>query len=201
MFIMFIAADLNYNWAATCDFQQCSILTWIDSDEPLQPPLKLRNSKWCLASSSTLIEYSSDKQKLGSDCASSHAGLSLCWSHIPQCWKPHVLASLSGAKTAVCLIFNIPLLLTQKTGFRVTSLGYHESLTLWILNDIHHVAGALSVDQDQLARSNSVLSVTVKFCTTWWLVRIAESMQWKWLTLTFCRTTVFLLQTLIVIES
>ena len=28
-----------------CDFQQCGILTTVDSDEPVQPPLKLRNSK------------------------------------------------------------------------------------------------------------------------------------------------------------
>ena len=25
-------------WAATCDFQQCGILTSVDSDEPVQPP-------------------------------------------------------------------------------------------------------------------------------------------------------------------
>ena len=31
--------------AATCDFQQCGILTRADSDEPVQPPFKLRNSK------------------------------------------------------------------------------------------------------------------------------------------------------------
>ena len=30
--------------AATCDFQQCGILTFIDSDEPVQPPVKLRDS-------------------------------------------------------------------------------------------------------------------------------------------------------------
>ena len=33
------------NWAATCDFQQCGILTSVDSEEPLQPHFKLRNSK------------------------------------------------------------------------------------------------------------------------------------------------------------
>ena len=27
------------------DFRQCGILTSVDSDEPLQPPFKLRNSK------------------------------------------------------------------------------------------------------------------------------------------------------------
>ena len=31
--------------AVTCDFQQCGILTSVDSDEPVQHPLKLRNSK------------------------------------------------------------------------------------------------------------------------------------------------------------
>ena len=44
------------------DFQQCCILTGVDSDEPVQPPFmyKLRNSKWCSVSSLTIIEYSSD---------------------------------------------------------------------------------------------------------------------------------------------
>ena len=35
-------------------------LTCADSDEPLQPPFKLRNSKWCSVNSLTIIEYSSD---------------------------------------------------------------------------------------------------------------------------------------------
>ena len=42
------------------DFQQFDILTSVDSDEPLQPPFKLRNSKWCSVSSLTIIEYLSD---------------------------------------------------------------------------------------------------------------------------------------------
>ena len=50
----------GYIWASACDFQQCGILTWVDSDEPLQPPFKLRNSKWCSVSSLTIIEYSID---------------------------------------------------------------------------------------------------------------------------------------------
>ena len=29
----------------SCDFQQCGILTSVDSDEHLQPPFQLRNSK------------------------------------------------------------------------------------------------------------------------------------------------------------
>ena len=28
-----------------CDFQQCGILTSVDSDKPVQPPFKLRNSQ------------------------------------------------------------------------------------------------------------------------------------------------------------
>ena len=47
-------------WALTCDFQQCGILTSVDSDEPVQPPFKLRNSKCCSVSSLTIIVYSSD---------------------------------------------------------------------------------------------------------------------------------------------
>ena len=43
-----------------CDFQQCDILTSVDSDEPVQPPVKLRNSKWFSVSSLTVIEYASD---------------------------------------------------------------------------------------------------------------------------------------------
>ena len=46
--------------AATCVFQQCGILTSVDSDEPVQPPVKLRNPKWCSVSSLTNIEYSSN---------------------------------------------------------------------------------------------------------------------------------------------
>ena len=36
---------LKYIEAMTCDFQQCGILTSVDSDEPVQPHFKLRSSK------------------------------------------------------------------------------------------------------------------------------------------------------------
>ena len=81
-----------YNRAATCDFQQCGIFTSVESNKPVQPHFKLRNSKWCSVSSSTHIEYASDLQRLLSDCAYAQAGLSLCWSHIPHCWKSRVVA-------------------------------------------------------------------------------------------------------------
>ena len=83
------------NWAATCDFQQCGILTSVDSDEPKQPPFKLRNSKWCSVNSLTVKKYLSDKQRLCSVCAYAQAGLSLCWSHIQHCRKSHVMVQLS----------------------------------------------------------------------------------------------------------
>ena len=85
----------NNRWASACDFQQCGILISVDSGEPVQPPVKLRNSKWCSVSSLTIIEYSSDKQRLWSDCAYAQAGLRLCLSHIPNCWKSHALAQMS----------------------------------------------------------------------------------------------------------
>ena len=81
-------------WAAEWDFQQFDILTSVDSDEPLQPPFKLRNSKWRSVSSLIIIEYSSDLQRFWSDCAYAQAGLSLCWSHIPHCWESHVTAQI-----------------------------------------------------------------------------------------------------------
>ena len=49
-----------YILAVTCDFQQCGILTCVDSDEPVQPPFKVKNSKCCSVSSLTLVEYSSN---------------------------------------------------------------------------------------------------------------------------------------------
>ena len=33
--------ELVYICATTCDFQQCVILTSVDSDKPVQPPLSL----------------------------------------------------------------------------------------------------------------------------------------------------------------
>ena len=81
-------------WGATHDFQQCGILTNVDSDEPVQPPVKHRNCKWCSVSSLTVIEYSSDKQMLWSVCMYAQADLSLCLSHIPHFWKSHVMAHM-----------------------------------------------------------------------------------------------------------
>ena len=46
--------------SVTCDFQQCGILTSVDSGELVQTSFKLRNSKWCSVRSLTVIEYSSD---------------------------------------------------------------------------------------------------------------------------------------------
>ena len=33
----------SQNWAAACDCQQCGSLRSVDSDEPVQPPVKLRS--------------------------------------------------------------------------------------------------------------------------------------------------------------
>ena len=42
-------------WALTCAFQQWGNLTRVASNEPVQPPFKFRNSKWCSVSSITVI--------------------------------------------------------------------------------------------------------------------------------------------------
>ena len=36
----------SHIWAMTCDFQQGGILTSVDSDEPVQPPLSLETSNY-----------------------------------------------------------------------------------------------------------------------------------------------------------
>ena len=51
-----IKIHVVYIWAATCDFQQCVILTSVGLDEPVPPPFKLRNSKWWSVSSLIFIE-------------------------------------------------------------------------------------------------------------------------------------------------
>ena len=38
-------AHVENSLATACDFQQCGILTSVDSDEPVQPHFKPRNSK------------------------------------------------------------------------------------------------------------------------------------------------------------
>ena len=93
--------------AATCDYQQCGILTSVDSDEPVQSPFKLRNNKCCSVSSLTIIEYPNDKQKLWSDCAYAQLDLSLWWSHIPHCWESHVAAHMYTISETALPVYNI----------------------------------------------------------------------------------------------
>ena len=57
-----------HNWAVvTCDFQQCGILTNVDTLELVQSPVRLRNSKWYSFSSLTVIEYSLKATSKSSD--------------------------------------------------------------------------------------------------------------------------------------
>ena len=66
-FSLFLSFSVQYptmvckytNWAVTWDFQQCGILTWMDSDKPVQSPFKLRNSNCCSVSSLAVMDYSS----------------------------------------------------------------------------------------------------------------------------------------------
>ena len=42
---IYLYKDLVISLVFTCDFQQCDILTSIDSDKHVQPPYRLRSSK------------------------------------------------------------------------------------------------------------------------------------------------------------
>ena len=112
------------NWAAAWDFQQFEILTNVDSDEPLHPSFNLRNSKWCSVSSLTIIEYSSDQQRLWSDCAYAQADLRLCWSHIPYCWKSHALAQFIHVPCYVYLCTVTPAVRVVRTQIVHLLRGY-----------------------------------------------------------------------------
>ena len=79
-----VSSQALYHWATALPNNMAVL------DEPVQHHFKLRNSKWCSVSSCTVIEYLRHLQRLWSDCV--YAGLSLCWSHIPHCWKTHVAA-------------------------------------------------------------------------------------------------------------
>ena len=57
-FLKYSPANTTPNWAVICIFKQCDILISIDSDESEQPSFKLRNIKFCLVSSFTVVEYS-----------------------------------------------------------------------------------------------------------------------------------------------
>ena len=70
--------------------QQCGILTCVDLGEPVQPPFKLRNSKWCSVSSYTVIEYSSNWQRLWSDCV--YAQRRLIWGFAGRTY--HIVRNL-----------------------------------------------------------------------------------------------------------
>ena len=58
---------LHYHLSRGMRFEQFEVLTSVDSDEPLQPFFKLRNSKWYSVSSLQIIEYSG--AYIGSDQA------------------------------------------------------------------------------------------------------------------------------------
>ena len=78
---------VKHNWAAQCDFQQCGIMTCVESEEPVQPPVMLRSSKCCSASSLTQATSKvSDQTAHMRRLAWAFAG------HKPHYWKFHVAA-------------------------------------------------------------------------------------------------------------
>ena len=140
----------------TCDFQQHGIVTSVDSDEPVQPPFKLRNSKSCSVSSLRVIEYSSDKQRLWSDCTYVQAGLSLCWSH------NHIVGNLMSP-LFFCITVKVlkfqTLFFLFSNKILVFSTGIHKM----------HVRIANREDPDQTASSEAVWSEYALFVYTFYV--------------------------------
>ena len=75
--------DMNtLGWACVLLQWQCSLILNLETPNAVQS----------VAYQSAVIEYSREEQRLWSDCTHAQAGLSLCWLHIPYCWKSHILA-------------------------------------------------------------------------------------------------------------
>ena len=64
---------------------KCGILTWIDSDEPVPPPFKLRNSNLYNVESVDVHSQNIQATIKGPD-QTAQVDLRLCWSHIPHWW-------------------------------------------------------------------------------------------------------------------
>ena len=89
-----------YNWTVTCNFQQCGILTSVDSDEPVQPPDKLRIPKCCSVGSSTLIKCMQATSK-GSDQTTRKRRL--IWGFAGRTY--HIVGNLMSRLNFLCRYF------------------------------------------------------------------------------------------------
>ena len=116
-----------YIWVAICDFQQGGKVTSVDSDEPVQPALNLRNSKCYSVSNLTVIEYSSDKHRPWSDCEYAQPDLSLCWLHIPHGTTSHVAAHLFMHNTKYNKV-------RLRLCLRCTALCNYHFTDVWFMN-------------------------------------------------------------------
>ena len=143
-------------WAVTCDFQQCGILTSVDSYEAVQLPFKLRNSKCFSVSSLTLIEYNQVTCK-GSDqtvhmhrlicafagCTYHTVGNLMSWL---MCIFYHSL--LEGKLQVYEIIFQDYLRwqdhVTPLSTVIVAPIGQIQLMVLWA-TDVHLVATVVSI--------------------------------------------------------
>ena len=156
------------NWAATCDLQQCCTLTSVDSDEPVQPPFYLRNSKWCSVRSLPVIEHSSDQQRLWSDCAYAQADLSLCWSHIPHSWKSHVTAQMFVLAFTKSLLGYQQIAMTSHT----LTLSMDAKLKVYIAagnvhNDNQYSCANMTKKKKMKVRRTKT-QISLGICTVWY---------------------------------
>ena len=97
----------NNEWTATCDFQQCGILTSVDSDQPLQPTFKFRTPND--ARSVAEHSYNIQATRKGSD-QTVHKGR-LVWAFAGRTY--HIVGNLMSRLKYVylCFIVQIAILL------------------------------------------------------------------------------------------
>ena len=114
-------------WAATWDFQQCGILTWIDSGEPLPPPFELRNSKCC----SVRVAYS---QRIFKRPAKALTWLCICagWSE-PLHVAHTTLLEISCRGSIMLLVLKRYLDALQSRLIETVLLSTHKICFNWVI--------------------------------------------------------------------
>ena len=96
-FSRFQLTRVSCTWAVTCDFQQCGVLTRVDSDQSVQPHFKLRSSKWFSGSSLTVIETQATSK--GSD--QTVCMRRLVWGFAGRTF--HIVGNLMSRLTYTCM--------------------------------------------------------------------------------------------------
>ena len=160
------------HWAAACDFQPYGISTSVESEEPVQPPFKLRNSKWCSVSSLTVKEYLSDYSKGSDQTERMIWGFAGCTYHIVGNLISQLIYVLARNK---------------KMNYALLSVGLNFFINLrafvWIYEPVHEISNnvvcATSKASDQPAQSRSLIRAFASRLNILWVLSYCPNSVWS----------------------